>query len=64
MISDSCYSGSLIRGIQNNKSVSFENDVLKKLYEKKSRLIITSGGNEPVLDQNSIDDPSQFLQHL
>ncbi len=51
VIADSCYSGSISRGInvdlQGNDS---RENYLKKLQEKPSRILIASGGNEPVAD--------------
>lgn len=51
VIADSCYSGSISRGInvdlQGNDS---RDNYLKKLQEKPSRILIASGGNEPVAD--------------
>lgn len=52
VISDSCYSGTLSRGITIN-SIKNENtriNYLKKLMDKESRILISSGGDEPVAD--------------
>ena len=56
--SDSCYSGTLTRGINVNQEDSeiIDNKVIKRLHNKKSRIIISSGGDEPVVDQKSMDD--------
>jgi len=51
VIADSCYSGTLVRGSGlttielNDKKV-----LIKRLLEKKSRTVLTSGGLEPVMD--------------
>ena len=47
IIADSCYSGTLIRGI---KVVSKDSDYLFRMASKKARTVLTSGGVEPVLD--------------
>lgn len=49
VMADSCYSGSLIRSgtaLTDNMS----GPVIKRLFSKKARVAITSGGNEPVVD--------------
>jgi formylglycine-generating enzyme required for sulfatase activity len=47
LVSDSCYSGSLTRGIQiKNESA----DYFAKMAAKKARVVLTSGGLEPVSD--------------
>lgn len=47
IIADSCYSGTLTRGI---KVVSRDSDYLIRMSSKKARTVLTSGGLEPVLD--------------
>lgn len=55
LISDSCYSGALLRG---DEMVAIEDVVadkdrllqLQRTAAKRSRILLTSGGNEPVLD--------------
>jgi hypothetical protein len=47
IIADSCYSGTLTRGI---KVVSKDSDYLSRMVTKKARTVLTSGGLEPVLD--------------
>lgn len=55
LISDSCYSGALLRG---GDMVALEDAVadqdrllqLQRTAAKRSRILLTSGGNEPVLD--------------
>ena len=52
VIADSCYSGLLTRGSSGYKNEVFENRkiYLQRMSNKKSRLIFTSGGKEPVVD--------------
>ena len=53
---DSCFSGSLTRGT----TVLSGTKELGKLVTKKTRIIITSGGNEPVADSGGEDNHSVF----
>ena len=48
VVADSCYSGTLVRGakIQDNSP-----DYIRRMSEKRARLVITSGGLEPVADK-------------
>ncbi len=50
IISDSCYSGELSRDITPINKQGKRDFYLKKLFSKKSRTLIASGGNEPVSD--------------
>ena len=52
LVADSCFSGTLTRGLQrmqfekeNNKSVYYD-----RMYKKQSRTVLSSGGIEPVVD--------------
>ena len=47
VVADSCFSGTLTRGV-NIKKLS--PDYLKEIVEKKARMVLTSGGEEPVSD--------------
>jgi len=47
IIADSCYSGTLIRGI---KIVDKRSDYFNRISQKRSRTVLTSGGFEPVSD--------------
>lgn len=47
VVADSCYSGSLTRGI---KVVVQSSDYIQRMTEKKARTVLTSGGLEPVAD--------------
>ena len=50
VVSDSCYSGELSRSVPTKPRQGNRNFYLKKLFAKKSRTLIASGGNEPVAD--------------
>jgi len=47
IVADSCYSGRLVRGAKISVG---DPDYLKKISRKKARVVITSGGLEPVAD--------------
>ena len=49
VMADSCYSGRLVRGL---KVSATGTERFKSLAEKKARVVITSGGLEPVEDNN------------
>lgn len=55
LISDSCYSGALLRGDGGSIAESIPEDqrieALLKLQASRSRVVISSGNNEPVADQ-------------
>ncbi len=66
VISDSCYSGALLRGDAAPASGPTEEDrmiALQKLAAGRSRIVISSGGNEPVLDGGG-DGHSVFARAL
>lgn len=50
VISDSCFSGELSRGLNSAPKQGSRDFYLKKLFAKKSRTLIASGGNEYVAD--------------
>ena len=59
VMADSCYSGTLVRSgtrLQNSMS----NPLIKRLFSKKAKIAITSGGNEPVVDSISGSQNSVF----
>ena len=57
VVADSCYSGKLTRGLNIQKrSPSF----LQGIYKKKARVVLSSGGLEPVLDSGGTDNHSVF----
>lgn len=52
VVSDSCYAGAMMRNIEDRAGTRQERkSYLKKMYERKSRKMMASGGEEPVLDQ-------------
>ena len=51
VVSDSCYSGAFRKGAVNTTlSGSANNYYIKKMLNKKSRILLSSGGKEPVVD--------------
>ena len=65
LIVDSCFSGSLMRGSGQNKSVEkLTASSIKRLQVKKTRLVITSGGNEEVADGIGDSKNSVFAEPL
>ncbi|MCU7835023.1 MAG: caspase family protein [gamma proteobacterium symbiont of Taylorina sp.] len=64
VIADSCYSGTLVRSIAVKLTRPEEKvSLIKRLLEKKSRTVITSGGLEPVTDSGR-DNHSVFSAAL
>lgn len=69
VVADSCYSGTLTRGIEVTTK-QLEPDQfswIKKVNNKKSRTVMTSGGLEPVLDSGNGDHSifsEAFIQSL
>ncbi|WP_319467008.1 caspase family protein [uncultured Trichococcus sp.] len=61
IISDSCYSGTLTRGIVIK---SQEPDRIQKLAKKKARIVLSSGGIEPVVDSFAGSKNSVFCKAL
>ena len=58
VIADSCYSGRLTRGINVKQRGSKGLDYLRTIAAKKTRVVITSGGLEPVEDgEGSLHSP-------
>lgn len=62
LIADSCYSGKLLRGGSEKKEIS--NAMIERLFFKKARVAITSGGDEPVLDSIGGSENSVFAAAL
>jgi TPR repeat protein len=63
LVADSCYSGKLLRSnAQVEENVS--NATVERLFQKKARIAITSGGNEPVQDSSSGGKHSVFAHAL
>jgi len=52
VVADSCYSGTLTRSGEPSmqRGLSDRLDLLKRMYRKKIRMAMTSGGEEPVVD--------------
>ena len=64
LIVDSCFSGSLMRSGDNlNQTAALDKKYIKLLESKKTRLVISSGGNEPVVDSDG-GDHSVFARKL
>lgn len=61
VFSDSCYSGKLTRGIEVKSSSNSKKDAF---YSKKARVVISSGGLEPVIDSGGSDGHSIFAAAL
>ena len=64
LIVDSCFSGSLMRdsGLRNTND-KLDQEYIELLKRKKTRIVITSGGNEPVIDSDG-GDHSIFAKKL
>ena len=57
IIADSCYSGKLTRGVRvERRSTNY----LASIARKRTRVVISSGGLEPVLDSGGKDGHSVF----
>ncbi len=64
VIADSCFSGKLLRNISKIDLVDLKKKaLLKKLLDKKIRVALTSGGEEPVLDSGG-GKHSIFAKHF
>lgn len=63
IIADSCYSGSVVRGTSAVGDVS-NLAAIKSLNAKKSRVAITSGGLQPVLDATGSSENSSFAKNF
>jgi hypothetical protein len=64
VMADSCYSGTLVRGIRVQEHMP---DYVRKVAQKRARLVMTSGGLEPVVDSAGGDHSpfaSVFLRLL
>ena len=57
VVADSCYSGSLSRSIVPTINKKYDSpEYWQQLSKKKTRVVLTSGGNEPVSDTGSVSD--------
>jgi len=53
LVIDSCFSGSLMRDSGQNKSIEkLTEKSIQRLQQKKTRIVFTSGGEEPVVDSD------------
>jgi len=53
LIADSCFSGTLMRsGTTPDVNEAIDEKYIERIKSKKTRLVITSGGNEPVVDSD------------
>jgi len=57
VVADSCYSGRLVRGLNINVTSKETQDFYKQMSRKKARVVITSGGLEPVEDGKGKHSP-------
>lgn len=57
IVADSCYSGKLTRGVHIKKKGT---NYLDRMVNKRARVVMTSGGLEPVLDSGGADGHSVF----
>ncbi|MDC3124143.1 caspase family protein [Gammaproteobacteria bacterium] len=68
VVADSCFAGAMVayRGPSNAPAVDHIDGFkyLERLYEKRTRLVFTSGGVEPVVDVVGEDDNSIFAEVL
>ena len=64
VIADSCYSGSVVRGNEFTALESHDTSALLALSAKKTRMAITSGGLQPVLDSTGNSETSAFASNL
>jgi predicted nucleic acid-binding Zn-ribbon protein len=68
LVADSCYSGSMMRSIKIEPPGRADDDTLtKRMLEgagKRSRIIVSSGGNEPVPDQAFGSKHSLFAHYF
>ena len=63
LVADSCYSGKLLRSSA-QVAGDITNATLERLFQKKARVAITSGGNEPVEDSSADGKHSVFANAL
>ena len=61
IVADSCYSGKLSRGFHMNRKTP---DYLSRISKKRARVVLTSGGLEPVLDSGGKGNHSVFASAL
>ena len=64
VIADSCYSGSVVRGGDSPIVKTSDTTALLALSTKKTRMAVTSGGLQPVLDATGNSKTSAFASNL
>ena len=68
VIADSCFSGTLTRGLNiEPNEIKITNEILERYNNSTTRLALTSGGNEPVLDGGGLENSifsSQLINFL
>lgn len=64
VIADSCYSGSVVRGGDSPIIKTSDSTALLALSAKKTRMAVTSGGLQPVLDATGNSKTSAFASNL
>ncbi|ABW67809.1 caspase family protein [Desulfosudis oleivorans] len=57
VVADSCYSGKLTRGLHITQKTP---DYIARIVQKKARVVLSSGGLEPVLDSGGQENHSVF----
>jgi len=56
IVADSCYSGTITRSVDTDlKNADTRDNYLRKIQNKAARVLISSGGNEPVADSGGKD---------
>ncbi|MBL6971178.1 MAG: ankyrin repeat domain-containing protein [Desulfobacterales bacterium] len=61
VVADSCYSGKLARGLQISQKIP---NYLARISQKKARVVLSSGGLEPVMDSGGKGNHSIFASAL
>ena len=69
LVADSCFSGIMLRGVNDTSKMGDAEDEgytdkLRERASKKSREVITAGGNEPVIDMISGSENSLFAHYF
>lgn len=65
IVADSCYAGAMVRPVRVSvPSRSIDEKRLKWMVKRRSRTVLTSGGNRPVLDESPDGTHSVFTQAL
>ena len=65
VVADSCFSGAVFRGADaNSYDVANDTRAFQSLIDKRTRLALTSGGMEPVVDAFGGEENSIFAQEF